>query len=245
MLKQYKADLHIHTCLSPCADWDMTPRNIVAQSRAKGLDMIAICDHNTAENAAVTIELGKKEGLCVLAGMEVCTREEVHILSLFDTIEAVLKMQALVYENLPGQNNPDLFGYQVIADEKDRVVAESERLLIGATSLGLDEIVTRIHALGGKSIASHVDRPAFGIFGQLGFIPNSLSLDGVEISYRTTVVEARQNIPGIDRYACLCSSDAHFVSDIGKTHTPLLLAAPSFDEFCLALENKAGRKVDS
>ena len=117
MLKKYKADMHIHTCLSPCSDWDMSPRKIVRQSLNIGLDIIAICDHNTAENCGAGMREGESRGLPVLPGIEICSKEEVHILALFDKLEQVLAMQDYVYANLSGENQPEVFGYQVVANE--------------------------------------------------------------------------------------------------------------------------------
>ena len=244
-MRYYSADLHIHTCLSPCSDWEMSPKKIVAKSIDKQLDIIAICDHNSAENVQVAIRLGEKLGLCVLPGMEICSREEVHILGLFSTVEQARAMQEYVYAHLPGENQTELFGYQVIVNEKDEVHGEVSRLLIGATRLSLQDIVVKIHNLGGLSIASHVDRPSFGIIGQLGFIPADLLLDGVEVSYRVPLNEARQKVPGLMNFPCISSSDAHFPDDIGKAKTVFALATPTFEEIRLALKGKNGRRIET
>ena len=170
-LKKFKADMHIHSCLSPCGDWDMSPRRIIEKSLEVGLDLIAICDHNTVENAGVAIREGEKQGLQVLPGMEICSKEEVHILALFQDLDPARSMQSYVYANLPGENKPEVFGCQVVANENDEVLAENPRLLIGATRLGLHDIVNKTHEMGGISICCHVDRPAYGVINQLGFIP--------------------------------------------------------------------------
>ncbi|UCF94580.1 MAG: PHP domain-containing protein [Desulfobacterales bacterium] len=243
MLKRFKADLHIHTCLSPCSEWEMSPQNIVARSRDSGLDLIAVCDHNSAENAAAAIRAGQKQGLAVLPGMEICSREEVHILTLFGDLEKALAMQDYVYARLPGKNQPDVFGFQVVANEFDEVLGENSRLLIGATQLGLHDIEQQAHTLGGLCLCSHVDRPGFGIIGQLGFIPPDLVLDGVEVSYRVPLSAARDTIPGIGRLPCVTSSDAHRLAEIGRANTGFVLAAPTLEEIRLALEGKDGRKI--
>ena len=243
MLTRFKADLHIHTCLSPCSDWEMSPAEIVAKSRAMGLDIIAICDHNTTENAAAVMRAANKYELLVIPGMEVCSKEEVHVLTLFESIEDSLEMQHFIYAELPGENQPEVFGYQVIADENDEVLGENPKLLIGATQLGLHVIVAKAHELGGLCISSHVDRPTFGIIGQLGFMPNDLQLDAIEVSGRITVKDAKKTIPGIKNLPLITASDAHFLDDIGKVQTEFLLAAPELAEIRLALEGKNGRKV--
>jgi PHP family Zn ribbon phosphoesterase len=175
--------------------------------------------------------------------MEVCSKEEVHILALFDELEPALEMQAYIYANLPGENNTEVFGFQVVANEQDEVIGENPRLLIGATRLGLHEIVKKTHALGGINICCHVDRPAYGIINQLGFIPEDLNLEGLEVSYRIKLTEAAQTIPGIGNHSCVTSSDAHYLDDIGKACTVFQMAGPQLTELRLALAGKEGRKI--
>lgn len=245
MLKKIKADLHIHSCLSPCSDPDMSPKKVVQKSIERQLGLIAICDHNTAENVAATIREGDRQGVAVLPGMEICSKEEVHLVTLFKAVEDALDMQELIYANLNGENQPDVFGHQVIANEHDQVLGENPRLLIGATGLSLNDIVSKVHQLGGICISSHVDRPSYSLIRQLGFIPADLHLDAVEVSYRVPLENARAEVPGIGNYPCVTSSDAHFLHDIGKVWTEFLLATPSLDELILALAGKNGRRIVS
>jgi PHP family Zn ribbon phosphoesterase len=221
----------------------MSPKKIVQQSLEVGLDLIAICDHNSAENAGATMREGNRQGMQVLPGMEICSKEEVHILALFDELAPALEMQAYVYANLPGENKTEVFGFQVIANEQDEVMGENPRLLIGATQLGLHDIVKKTHALSGINISCHVDRPAYGIINQLGFIPENLNLDGLEVSYRVKLAEAAQTIPGIENFSCVTASDAHFLNDIGKAWTVFQMAEPSLAEIRLALAGKDGRRI--
>ena len=243
MLREFKADLHVHTCLSPCADWEMSPRKIIRACRAAGLGLIAVCDHNSAENAGAVMSVGRRHGLAVLPGMEICSREEVHVLAVFGELEQALTMQEMVYAHLPGENRPDVFGHQIVATEADEVLAQNPRLLIGATALSLADIVRATHALKGLSLAAHVDRPTNGIIQQLGFIPQGLDLDGVEVSHRISLAAAKSALPAIGNLPCLTFSDAHFLSDIGRAHTGFLLEAATFDELCLALKETRGRRV--
>jgi PHP family Zn ribbon phosphoesterase len=242
-VRPFRADLHIHSCLSPCGDLDMSPRTIVAQSLEKGLDLIAVCDHNSAENVGAVVRAGNRQGLSVLAGMEISSREEVHSLAIFDTEAQALQMQALIYRHLRGTNRPELFGDQVVANELDEVECFNDRLLIGAVQMDLQEIITAVHRLGGLSIASHVDRPSFSILSQLGFIPVEVELDGVEISRHMTREKARAEIPGLERFTLLSFSDAHFPQDIGSSLTCFLLERPSVEEIRLALRQEGGREV--
>jgi PHP family Zn ribbon phosphoesterase len=236
MMREFSADLHLHTCLSPCADPEMIPRMIVRQAKQVGLDIIAICDHNSMDNVDAVTRAGESEGLCVIPGMEITTREEVHILGLFRTEASLREMQRIVYDSLPGENDEEAFGPQTIVDEYDRVIGSNTKLLIGATTLAVEEVVQAVHRLQGLAIASHVDREGFSIIGQLGFIPPALGLDALEVS-RPQAAEAWKDYPVI---TC---SDAHFLSDIGRATTTFTLEEATIDEIELALLDKDGRKV--
>src|SRR4030043_1024869 len=214
MLRPYKADLHIHTCLSPCTELDMSPKGILTSALKKGMDIIGICDHNSSENSLAMINAAKEMPIRVIPGLEVTSQEEVHVLALFDKVEASLKLQEYVYENLPGENDEEAFGMQVIVNEKEEVEGFSNKLLIGATTIPLEEVVRLIHSLGGLSIASHIDREAFSIIGQLGFIPKNLALDALEISPHISIGEAIKTY-AYD-YPITRFSDAHYPDDIGK-----------------------------
>ena len=242
-MRSFKADLHIHTCLSPCADLDMSPKAIVERSAEEKLDIIAICDHNSAENVEASIRAGLKHGIRVLPGMEVNSREEVHTLAIFETAEQALAMQEIVYQHVKGTNRPDVFGDQVIANEFDEVDGFNDRLLIAATALGLWDIVKEIHRLGGLSIASHVDRPSYSILSQLGFVPLDLNLGALEISRHLNKELAPSKIPEIKGFPIVTFSDAHFLDDIGRASTSFLLEEPNVKEIRMALEEKSGRRV--
>lgn len=243
MLKEFKTDLHVHTCLSPCADWEMSPRKIIRRSREVELDLIAVCDHNSAENNDAVMREGLRNGIYVLPGLEICSREEVHVLAVFGTLEQAMTMQEIVYGHLPGENRPEIFGHQIVATEADEVLAENPRLLIGATRLGLMDIVRATHDLNGLSLAAHVDRPANSIISQLGFIPADLGIDGVEVSCRISPVDAKTTLHGIGPRPCLTSSDAHGLNDIGRAYSVLRMAAPTIEEVGWALKGVHGRKI--
>jgi PHP family Zn ribbon phosphoesterase len=242
-LRRFKADLHIHSCLSPCCDLDMSPRAIVERSLERELDMIALCDHNSAENVGAAMRAGAKRGLYVLPGLEISSQEEVHTLAIFDEEAQALSMQAMVYAHLKGTNRPELFGDQLVVNEFDEVDGFNDRLLIGAVQLRLHDVVKEVHRLGGISIASHVDRPSYSILSQLGFIPKDLALDGVEVSRHVDPRSARTTVPGIGSWPLVASSDAHFLDDIGMPTTLFHLEAPTLNELRLALAGKAGRGV--
>jgi len=241
-VRKYVCDLHIHTCLSPCSSLDMSPQRIVAEAINQGIDVIGITDHNSAENAAA-VSRAADERLAVLAGLEVTSREEAHILALYDDLEAALDLQDLVYENLPGENDEEAFGIQPIVNADDEVEGFCQRLLIGATTLPLEEIVGRIRNGGGLAIAAHVDREAFGIIGQLGFIPPALQLDGLEVSRAKSREDGLRDYGEGGRYPIIRSSDAHRPEDVGAAMTTFLLDSPTCVEIGMGLRNEAGRRV--
>jgi len=241
MLRPFKADLHIHTCLSPCTEVDMSPKGILTSAKKKGIDIIGICDHNSSENSLAVMNAARKMDITVIPGMEVTSQEEVHVLALFDKVETALKLQEHVYENLPGENDEEAFGMQVIVNEKEEVEGFNKKLLIGATTIPLEEVIRLIHSFGGLSIASHIDREAFSIISQLGFIPEDLALDALEISPRISFEEAIKTY-NYD-YPITCSSDAHYPGDIGKGYTSFLLEEGSLAEIKKALKNEDGRKL--
>ncbi len=237
-MKMYRADLHIHTCLSPCADLEMSPRNIVKAAKQNGIEIAGICDHNSCENVPGVTRSAEKEGLHVIGGMEITSAEEVHILALFDHEEQLLSMQKIVYDHLPGLNDERRFGEQVVVNEDDEVLDFNQRLLIGATELSIDDIVNRIHALNGLAIASHIDREGFSIIGQLGFIPQGLPLDAVEVSTKAKMVDFQDL-----SFPLITSSDAHKLDDIGRSFTHFFMEDVTLDEMKKSLLGKDGRKV--
>ena len=241
-LRWMRGDLHIHTCLSPCADSSMLPLTIVKEAKRNNLQIIGICDHNSIENVEAVKKAGKREGLAVMGGIEITSQEEVHILGLFSKKSALWDIQEMVYENLSGDNDEDVFGEQLVADEYDRVIGSNKKLLVGATGLPVEEIVGAIRRLGGLAIASHIDRESFGIIGQLGFIPPELRLDALEISSLASREKRYAFSRGYD-FPVLTSSDAHCLEDIGRSFSSFLIKEACFEETKKALMGDKGRRV--
>jgi PHP family Zn ribbon phosphoesterase len=244
-LRRIKADLHVHTCLSPCADLDMSPLGVVREALLKGLDLIGVCDHNSAENVLAVKKVGSQNGLMVIGGMEVSSSEEAHLLVFFELDEDLLRFQEVIYRNLTGTNDEHAFGQQVIADADDGVTGFCERLLIGATSLPVARIIQEARAGKGESlvIAAHVDREAYSLIGQLGFIPPGLELDAVEVSRHTDAAEAAKRFPDCKNYPVITGSDAHTSGDIGTRQICLTVEDGSIAEIKKAFAGRDGRKV--
>lgn len=236
MLKAFLSDLHIHTCLSPCAGIEMLPRTIVAKAKDAGLHAIGITDHNSAENVLSVKKAGEKAGLSVMMGMEITSQEEVHLLAFFASERDLFAMQELIYQNLPGENDEEIFGQQIVVDEESEPCGFNERRLIGTTTLSLEDIVEAIHALGGLAVASHIDREAFGILGQLGFIPQGMTFDALEVSR-----PGFKDIP--TGFPLVVFSDAHSLDDIGRNATRFLVEGMTIGEMKKALEGSDGRSV--
>jgi predicted metal-dependent phosphoesterase TrpH len=244
MLVEFRSDLHIHTCLSPCAELVMSPLRIVEKAASSGLNIIAICDHNSVENTDVTRRLAKEKGINAIPGIEITSSEEVHILGLFRDTNTAVEMQDIVYENLQsGENDEDAFGMQVVVNENDEVLSFNKRLLIGSTSLSVNQVVEAIHSFDGLAIAAHIDREGFGIIGQLGFIPFDLRLDALEISVNTPMDKARERFREYSHIPWITSSDAHKLDDIGRVSTGLLMEHSTFDEIRMTLQGIGGRKI--
>jgi len=243
MLKEFRADLHIHTCLSPCGDLKMSPAAIVREAVNRGISLIAICDHNSSENCGAVIKASKREKLTVLPGIEVTSKEEVHVCALFDRLDNALELQALIYDHLEGENDEKAFGMQVVVNAEGDVLDFNRRLLIGAINLSVEKVVDSIHSLNGLAIAAHIDREGFGIIEQLGFIPPQLDFDALEISPRMKLEEARLRFSEYKKYPFICSSDAHYLNDVGKGITTFLLEEASLQELKMALKGEGGRRI--
>lgn len=242
-LFKFFADLHVHTALSPCADDSATPPNIVASAIENGMQMIAVTDHNSAENVEAVVKCGKLHGLKVIPGMEVASREEVHLVCLLRSVENALELQQIVYAALPDERNqPEYFGRQLVMDMEGNTTGECMRLLMGAADLSLDDIIREVHRLGGLIIAAHVDRPSFSVIANLGMVPSDAEFDALEISASLQRDEAVTKFPFIDRFPIVTGSDAHFPQDIGGSPTLFLLEKMDIDEIRMAFQGRGERE---
>jgi hypothetical protein len=243
MLKVFNCDLHVHTCLSPCAELDMHPTPLVKKALESELNMIAICDHNSSANVPYVIKAAFASNLKILPGMEITTVEEVHLLAIFDSVSDLTLMQNIIDHHLKGENNEASFGVQAIVNEKGEVEGINNQLLIGATDLSLDTLIGHIHKFEGLAIAAHIDRESFSVLSQLGFVDDDSGFDALEITPRMGFSGARSKYPELSKYSFIISSDSHFIKDIGTTNTRIVLQEPSVAELKMAFKKQNGRYV--
>jgi PHP family Zn ribbon phosphoesterase len=243
VLRFFTADLHLHTVLSACAEAEMLPELILRRAQELGLGLIGVTDHNSAENAAAMLTAAKGTDITVLPGMEVQTQEEVHLLCLFDTLEQVALWQEEVYAHLPRlKNKEDVFGTQVVLNAEGEPVGSNDRLLLTSIFFSVEEVVGRVQRLNGLCIPSHVDRPAYSIIANLGFIPPDLGIRGVEISHLVGPKEARARFPELEHYSLIANSDAHRLKDMLQ-RTTFKMAEATVAELALALAGEGDRGV--
>ncbi len=242
MTRPCVADLHVHTVLSPCAEYRMVPILIVERALEAGIGLLGITDHNSGENAGAVMSASKGSGVGILPGMEVESREGVHLLTLFDKVDSLSRWQDTVYRHLPARGNDQrLFGAQLVVDELGALLRVNHRLLVAAVSISIEEVVLEVSSLGGICIPAHVDRHANGLLGVLGLVPDRLAVPAMEISRHISPTEARERFPQLKESALLRSSDAHVLEDIGTATTTLLIEEPSILEVSMACRGEMGR----
>lgn len=238
------ADLHVHTVLSPCAEVEMIPPLIVKQAKQLGLELIAITDHNAAHNVEPMLEAAAGTGLAVLPGMEVQSREEVHLVCLFDTLEQVLAWQEQVFAALPAkENDEDFFGAQFVVDATGDYRGTETRLLSVSTALSVEQVVDGVRALEGIVLPAHVDRPSYSLIANLGFVPPRLQIAGVELSRHADLAEVARRFPQVAGYGKVVSGDAHRLEEM-SARSMLKVKGPTVSEVALAVAGRDGRRVE-
>ncbi|WP_236888458.1 PHP domain-containing protein [Desulfoluna limicola] len=243
-MQTFRADLHLHTVLSPCGDVSMSPAGIVAESLDKGLSIIGITDHNSTRQCRIVTELAEEKGLYVLPGVELTTREEVHLLAYFDSLEGAESFQRWIDAHLQViKNKPEFFGYQVVVDRDEQVVYEEERLLIAALDADIHETAAAVIGYNGMVICAHVDKGKNSLFSQLGIMPEGLEVDALEVAAAANMSRITGRYPEASESPFVCSSDAHYAEDIAKVTTSFAMAKPDFQEIRLALAGRDGRGV--
>lgn len=210
-------DFHLHSCLSPCGDDDMTPNNIAGMAHLNGLNAIALTDHNTTLNCAPLKKAAERYGITVLYGMELTTDEEVHMVCLFADEQSASKWEEFVAERLMKiDNNPDIFGHQHIMDEQDNIIGERQHLLINAVNLSFENVFGLVEALGGVAYPAHVDKNANSLISNLGFVPPDSTFKLAELHDPKNLGDITAAHPYFKGCKILSSSDAHYLTDINE-----------------------------
>lgn len=216
-MNKYNYDLHIHSCLSPCGDNDMTPANIAGMAAVKGLQIAALTDHNSAKNCPAFFKACKAYGIIPVGGMELTVAEDIHLLCLFPTLEEAISFGESVEKyKIPIKNKPDIFGRQLIMDEEDNIIGEEENLLLNATELSLEDGTKLCRSMGGVCWPAHIDRASNGAVAVLGAFPHSLGYTAFEISNSGDEAEEKKKDPLLGQLHCVKSSDANYLWDISE-----------------------------
>lgn len=242
-LQTFIAELHTHTVLSPCAEVEMIPPLIIAQALARGINLLAITDHNACANVAAVQAAAAGTGVTVLPGMEAQTREEVHVLCLFDTLAPALAWEAELRAALPPlENDAEHFGEQFVVDAAGDFVRRESQLLLTSAHLSIEDVCLRVDQLGGLAIPAHVDRPAFGLLTNLGLVPPGLGLAALEVSRHVHPLDAKKTFPQLKGYPLLQGGDAHRLDELLGANV-FQMEAPTIAEIKLALAHAAGREI--
>lgn len=245
-MQSFKADLHIHTVLSPCGDLEMSPSNIILRAKDLGLDCLGITDHNCTLHAKIAKRLGKEQGVFVIMGAEVTSKEEAHCLCFFEKDEELDEFQIWLDEKLPKiELDEDKFGYQLVVNEEEEIIDQKPYLLINAIDADLDEIYTKVHSLNGIFIPAHVNKGANSLTSQLGFIPPDIKADALEISSHVSKTNFIRKNAYLKKFQFIQSSDAHLIDGLGNTYCNLIMKELSFEEFRKAIRGEDGRYIET
>ncbi|MGB9866651.1 MAG: PHP domain-containing protein [Bacillota bacterium] len=243
-MRFYGADLHIHTALSCCASEEMSPNAICRRALDMGLSVIAVTDHNSCENVEAMVEAGRRHGITVIAGMEVESREEVHVLAWFPGVEQALCWQDRVYRSMPVVcHDWRKFGTQVTFDIQGQRKDVVDRLLSMSSGLTLAQIAEGVRKLGGLCCAAHIDRPRNSLLGQLGLVPVEMEFDCFELVHAQSAGEMRGLQALGVRGPFVLSSDAHRLAEIRPVRMAFYMSEPTLEEIRLALKGVDNRGV--
>jgi PHP family Zn ribbon phosphoesterase len=210
-------DLHLHSCLSPCGDDDMTPANIIGMAAIKELDVIALTDHNSCKNCPAFMKLAEAYGILAIPGMELCTQEEVHVVCLFSTLEDAMNFDEYVYQKIiPIPNNEEIFGKQLIYNEEDEVIGREPYLLINATDISFDQVYELVRRYNGVMIPAHIDKNANSVISNLGFIPPDSKFSCVELKDMDKLSPIKETNPYLNECKIITNSDAHYLEHINE-----------------------------
>lgn len=243
-MKVFKADLHIHTVLSPCGDLEMSPDAILKSAFQADLDIIAITDHNSTRQVAEIMRQSKNTSIFVIGGVEINSREEVHCLAYFNNLKSLRLFQSFLDEHLPQtKNHSEIFGDQLVVNDRNEIIYSEEKMLINALDVGVAEVAVQVHGLGGLFVPAHIRRRSNGILSQLGMIPEDLSCDALEVVSLDDKEVVKNQSSAMHNVPFIASSDAHYLPQIGQRNTDLLLESCCFNELKMAFKGENGRAI--
>lgn len=229
-MKRFYYDLHTHSCLSPCADDDNTPNNLLGMASLSGINVMALTDHNSTKNCPAFFEAAKNYGIIPIAGMELTTSEDIHVVCLFEHLESATKFdRALDEYRMPIKNKPEIFGNQLVLDSEDNLICEEENLLIYAVGISIEDVPELVSRFGGVCYPAHIDRESNGIISVLGTFPKTPHFTAVEFNDSEKIPEYRKKYDISDKII-LTSSDAHELSAIRDAENYLELCVDTDDE---------------
>ena len=216
-MNKYYYDLHIHSCLSPCGDDDMTPNNIAGMAALNGLNIVALTDHNSCKNCPAFFEACRKQGLIPIAGMELSSAEDIHFVCLFPELEQAMEFDRVIDQHLPDiKNRPEIFGNQQILDGEDEQTSEEDKLLVAATDLWAADAIALARSYGAHVRPAHIDRTSNGMIAILGDVPEDYNFNFVEFRDRANIEGYFEKYPSLRGASTLVCSDAHHLWDINE-----------------------------
>jgi PHP family Zn ribbon phosphoesterase len=247
-MKEWTIDLHIHSLLSPCAQEEMLPEAVIDKALQRGLDVIAITDHNSCGNVAAFVEKGKEKGIIVVPGMELQTQEDIHLICLFDETQQALDFEKAIkpyFMDAEALAHLKFRGNQWLVDKEGNHLRQEPDLLLSSLQISVNVAVDLVHSFGGICIAAHIDRPAFSVYAVFGMLPEDIPFDGIELTChlpRDPLI--LQQIKELG-YHYLTASDAHCLEHIQELHCAVYLDHWSVNELKLAMQGKDGRQLET
>lgn len=222
-MAEYRYDFHIHSCLSPCGDNDMTPGNIAGMAALMGLDIIAITDHNTCKNAASVMAAGEEAGILVIPGMELCTSEEAHIVCLFETLDGAMGFDSHIYKNMPHiANKPEIFGEQRMLTPEDELAGMEDNLLLVSSFIGVDDVCALAEEYGGLALPAHVNRDSYSVVAALGGLPPEAGFTAFEATRDCDMDALFRTNPELQSLHVVRDSDAHYLETLAESEAHVL-----------------------
>ena len=230
-------DLHIHSCLSPCGDMDMTPNNLVNMAKLLGLDVIALTDHNTSLNCEAAMAVGREIGLLVIPGMELTTSEDIHAVCLFPTLEKALAWNEYVdAHRIKIRNRSEIYGRQVIMNERDEEIGEAEHLLLPATEISIMNVYQKVKEFSGICYPAHIDRDSLSILSVLGEIDEACGFRTAELADKSKLAVLKELHPILNKLNIVTDSDAHYLENMREAENALELEALTAQSVLAALD---------